>query len=316
MTTKFTNRVRLEFSKAFAAGTKGFEFGRYRVEVIPSRGTDGTEAVLAFGSTIEEPRVGAFEHPEGEASIVCDVLALILDAKVETHGFQINYVESHRPQPRARPDCTADASSVESDFERIITLDLDLARQFSRSCRAYASALRFVTSDPTFAFFLLVVAVECLASQSKIIPATELSPDQTCERFCRFIARFSSNDANSDEDLQNKLLKTVYYIHRSGFVHGGKQVSAAATMADMKGLTYIKHVVDGKEVKTPGLRWFRNVVRGALLGYLRSLTEAPSGRSDSELFATLAREDAVLHFKARRAMVAGRFVTLDDVEHQ
>ena len=63
-------------------------------------------------------------------------------------------------------------------------------------------------------------------------------------------------------------------------------------------------------------RWFRGVVRGALLGYLRSLSEPTSGAGDRELLATLAREDAVLHFKARKAMVAGRAVTLKDVEHQ
>ena len=316
MTEEFSNRVRLVFSKAFAAGTRGFEFGRYCLDVIPSGRMDGTEAVLAFGSTIDdEPRVGAFEYPEGEAGIVCDVLALILDARIETHGCQYNYVEIRRPQPQAPLDNVADASSVKSDFERITTLDIDLARQFSRSCRAYASALGFIASDPTFAFFLLVVAVECLASQPAIIPITELSAEAKCERFCRLIARFSP-DEKGDEDLQKKLLKTVYYVHRSGFVHGGKRVSNASEIADREGLAYIKHLVDGKEVRTPGLLWFRRVVRDALLGYLRSLGSPKLGAGDRELLANLAREDAVLHFRARKAMAAGRAVTLNDVEHQ
>ena len=93
-------------------------------------------------------------------------------------------------------------------------------------------------------------------------------------------------------------------------------MSHASVIADREDLPYMKHFVEGKEVKTPGLRWFSRVVRGALLGYLRSLGEPKPGTGNRELFANLAREDAVLHVKARKAIAAGQAVTLNDIEHQ
>lgn len=64
------------------------------------------------------------------------------------------------------------------------------------------------------------------------------------------------------------LLKEVYYAaHRSSFVHGGREVSPASLMADSIGSSYLKHVVEGREVRTPGLSYSANdFERGANAG--------------------------------------------------
>lgn len=134
----------------------------------------------------------------------------------------------------------------------------------------------FIPSDITFAFFLLVVSVECLSSQDAVIPHSTLDLDRKkAERFVTFVETYLPNEGRSPDEcdaaLFKELLKTIYYSHRSGFVHGGKEVSSAAMMADKAGSSYFKHQVDGKEMKTPGIGWFAGIARGALVGYLRSL---------------------------------------------
>jgi hypothetical protein len=116
-----------------------------------------------------------------------------------------------------------------------------------------------------------------------------------------------------DEGLFTYLLKTVYYSHRSAFVHGGREVSVASLLADKVGSSYLKHLVDGRETKTPGLGWFAKVMRGSLLGYLASV--APDTLcSDKHRLSRLAFEKAGLQLKAKRDMTAGHGATFDDIE--
>ena len=139
------NRFRLRFSKSFAPGTAGVEFGRYFVRVVPS---DGTEAVLEFTDSCE-PRVGNFHHPVGEADIVSDVLSLILEAQVESRDAEIDYVQVPKPSS-ATPLGTGvlEISNVGSDFRRVLSMDMDLARRFRRSCRAYTIRTRIPALGP------------------------------------------------------------------------------------------------------------------------------------------------------------------------
>jgi hypothetical protein len=75
-------------------------------------------------------------------------------------------------------------------------------------------------------------------------------------------------------------------------------------MADIAGSSYFKHVVDGKEVRTPGLNWFAGIVRTAILGYLNSVPAV--GMTDERLLAKLAQEKAVVQLKMKRIFVRGR----------
>jgi hypothetical protein len=148
---------------------------------------------------------------------------------------------------------------------------------------------------------------------------SELSPDsKKCERFCHFINSFFPDEIKGEDELNKplfkELLKTAYYSHRSAFVHGGKEVSIAALMADKFKSSYIKHAIRGKEEKTPGLGWFAKIIRGTLLGYLDSLPDPAEDQIDSDLLYRLALEKSILNLKARRKIKKGQPVTREDVE--
>lgn len=254
--------------------------------------------------------------------MVARCLSLCLDARLRKGGIRVNHIDISDPPYRERQAYPqfygfCDPSSLGRHLAVFGSLPDDLARQFSRAASTYSFALEFIPEDPTFAFFLLVVAVECLSSQDAVIPYTELHPGQKCERFCVFVKRMLPETVKGpderDEELFTHLLKTVYYSHRSAFVHGGREVSVASLLADRAGSSYWKHLVDGKEMKTPGLAWFAKVVRGSLLGYLESVPPEALN-SDEHRLSRLAFEKAGLQLKAKRDMIAGQVVTFDDVE--
>jgi hypothetical protein len=312
--------LRLTLSKRFPSGTAAVELGRYQVRPIPTSSIDG-EAVLSFMDTYEAP-IGGGSHPEEEATMVARCLSLCLDARLKKGGIRVNHIDISDPPHRERqvyPQFygVCDPSSLGRHLAVFGSLPDDLARQYSRAASTYSFALEFIPADPTFAFFLLVVAVECLSSQDAVIPYAELDPHKKCERFCAFVKRMLPDLVKGpderDDDLSTHLLKTVYYSHRSAFVHGGREVSVASVLADRAGSSYLKHLVDGKETKTPGLAWFAKVVRGSLLGYLESVPPEALN-SDEHRLSRLAFEKAGLQLKAKRDMTAGELATFDDIE--
>ena len=317
--------AKLILSKLFPPGTSKVTFGRYKIQPVPlSSATEG-EAILSFINTFEDP-VGGGSHPEEEINIVCKLLSVFFDARIKKVGTRINEIDIPIVEGRERAQYpqffgVIDPTQAENHLTRVLSLDEDLARQFIRACHTYSFALEFIPSDPTFAFFLLVVAGECMSSQDKVITFSDLEPDsKKCERFCRFITSFLPEEFKGDDErndpLFNKLLKTVYYSHRSGFVHGGKEVSLAALMADKARSSYFKHATEGKEVKTPGLGWFAKIIRGALLGYLISLPIPSDDRIDEELFSRLAFEKAGLRIKSKKDIKKWQVVTFDDIEYR
>jgi hypothetical protein len=314
--------VKLALSKRFPPGSSEVAFGRYRIQAIPTTSMAKGEAILSFTDTLSDS-VGEGRNPEEETNIVCSLLSVIFDSRIEKSGIRINkvdipVVESRGQQQYPQFFGVFDPNQVDNYLTRVLSLDEDLARQFIRACRAYSFALEFIPSDPTFAFFLLVVAGECLSSQDKVIPFSELEPNSNkCERFCRFVTSFVPDDYKGEDErndkLFNELLRTVYYSHRSGFVHGGKEVSSAALMADKAKSSYFKHATEGKEIRTPGLGWFAKMIRGSLLGYLDSLR---SLEADEELLSRLALEKAMLKLKAKKDLKQGQAVTIDDIEYR
>ena len=164
------------------------------------------------------------------------------------------------------------------------------------------------------------MAVECLSSQAAVIAESELDLDsKKCERFCTFIERYlpdgEKSDDERDQTLFRKLLKTVYCSHRSAFVHGGKEVSSAALMADKVGSSYFKHATEGQEVRTPGLGWFAHVVQRAVMGYLSSIS-SDGTTANEHLLAELAFGKAALRIKAKKDMKVGQVATFSDVEYR
>jgi len=321
MPKEFPFELRLVLSKRFPPGTAAIELGRYQVRPIPTSSIDG-EAVLSFMDTYEAP-IGGGSHPEEEATMVARCLSLCLDARLRKAGIRVNHIDIPDPPHRERQRYPqfygiCDPSSLGRHLTVFRSLPDDLARQFSRAGSTYSFALEFIPADPTFAFFLLVVAVECLSSQDAVIQYADLHPDKAkCERFCAFVKRMLPDAVKgpdeSDEELFTHLLKTVYYSHRSAFVHGGREVSVASVLADKAGSSYLKHLVEGKETKTPGLAWFAKVVRGSLLGYLESV-RPEALKSDEHRLSRLAFEKAGLQLKAKRDMTAGQVATFEDIE--
>ena len=321
MPKEFPFEMRLVLSKRFPPGTATIGLGRYEVRPIPTSTID-SEAVLSFKDTYEAP-VGGGSHPEEEATIVARCLSLCLDARLRKAGIRVNHIDIPDPPHRERQGYPqfygiCDPSALERHLTVFGSLPDDLVRQFSRAASTYSFALEFIPADPTFAFFLLVVAVECLSSQDAVIPYAELHPDKAkCERFCAFVKRMLPDTVKgpdeSDEELFTHLLKTVYYSHRSAFVHGGREVSIASVLADKAGSSYLNHLMDGEETKTPGLAWFAKVVRGSLLGYLESVP--PDALNiDEHRLSRLAFEKAGLQLKFKRGMTTGQVATFDDIE--
>jgi hypothetical protein len=319
---QFPVELRVAFSKKFPPGVSEVRFGAYLLNAIPSDIAEGGEAILRFRNSYSHPEGGG-SHPEEEATNVCRVLSLLLNARYRKVGFRLNHLDIptiHRHKQHPQFLGQLDTSCLEDDIKHVLSLEENLARQFVRASHTYSFALDFIPSDITFAFFLLVVSVECLSSQNAVISSKELDPDRKkAERFVKFIESHLPHDVRGPDErnaqLFKELLRTIYYSHRSGFVHGGKEVSSAALMADKAGSSYFKHEVDGKETKTPGIGWFAGIARGALVGYLRSQPLDPQSY-DSQLLAKLAFEKAGLRLKAKRAIEQHTVVTLDDVEYR
>lgn len=315
MPTEFKVETRFVMSKRFPPGTTLLDCGRYKLKAIRSSRSDQGEAVLQFS---DDCGSGGGSNPEDEANILCNLLSLILEMHIRRAGLRLNAVDI----PLAESDKVykrylghLDPGNAHDYLARVLCLPTDLARQVARACRAYRTAIEFIPSDPTFAFFLFVVAVECLSSQKAIIAASGLKRDMKCERFCLFIERFAPRGSSGDEGdaaLFHSLLKSVYYAHRSAFVHGGKEVPLTSLMADNIGSSYFKHVDEGKEVKTPGLDWFAGTARAAMLGYIGSIQTT---QADPGLLARLAQEKDVVQLKMKKELRAGQVVTFEDVDY-
>ena len=141
---EFLVETRILLSKRFKVGTREIRCGRYAVRLIPSNNPGRSEGVLSFLNDYSAP-VGGGSNPEEEANIVCNCLAVLLGSQVKRQGLRINAVESAFHGGDANVSVTGgeiDSSSVSPDFARLSTLGIDLARQFVRSCRAFASVTR------------------------------------------------------------------------------------------------------------------------------------------------------------------------------
>jgi hypothetical protein len=304
---------RLLLGKAIPEEFRTFELGPYRLIVADS---SNNELALMFNTNV----LSGHNHREEETVIIGPIVGSIAEYKNPTLwdcGSTGSRIPSFDPERRGDyPDFhgIADPANLQRLGPRLFGFPEDLGRQFIRAARAYASALDVIAEDHTFAFFLLVVAIECLSSQDGVIPHVELHPEgKTCERFCEFIRRYLPEAVRSDDErnasLLTELLKTAYYAHRSAFVHGGKEVSGAAVMADQIRSSYVKHSTDGPEVKTPGVAWFASVVRYSLLGFLGAFPPSPH---DVTLLARIAAEQGRLKLKPKQNVTAGDVLGVED----
>lgn len=310
--------TKLVISKSFPAGMGEIKFGHYTLRAVPSSIPSHAEAILTFENEFKSEQSGG-SHPEEESSIVAHLLSLFWNSRIEKHGSRIGNIDipsNGTRQSDLYPQFCGniDPERTERLLDAILSFEIDLARQFVRASNTYSFSLQFIPSDPTFAFFLLVVSIECLSSQDAVISYAELSPDSNkCERYCRFIKDFLLDEFKGEDErddvLFSELLKTIYYSHRSGFAHGGKEVSIASIVADSLKSSYIKHSVDERIVRTPGLGWFAKIVQGSLIGFLTS-KQSTEHAIDKYLLSKLAFEKAGIKLQVNKDVTSGQVINI------
>ena len=248
--------------------------------------------------------------PVQESQLFLSFFSLISQSKLQIQGSMINNVRSEsfghpnvygfRGRHETIPDFNLHLNKLQS-------MDINTARQFLRSCEVYRTAINLANSHTTISFFLLCVAIECLSNKVS-------DEDGICNKFIEFILHYLPNKSDFDnEDEWKKVLREIYNRHRSGFTHGGKSIPEAVFLADRLGKPYIKNLIDGKEVRTPGLKWFEEIVRETLLGFLNSYEV--NNKSKNDWLKTISLEYGIVLLKAKRnGIVPGHLVSDRDVE--
>lgn len=285
--------------------------GKYTIEPLPdsSPGADSatTQYLLRFEDEMR-PQDNGMSQPEVEGRLFLSYLSLLLSSKITVESMMVNSVNTSNPL----------TILPYSDYLRTITelpnfntvtaklrlKEIEVARQFCRACEVYRAAVNMISENNTFSYFLLTIAVECLSNKVG-------KGSGSCERFIDFILTYlpDKDDLENEEDWR-ELLKEVYYRHRSGFTHGGKEVPDAVVLADRLDRVYVRNVVDGKETRTPGLKWFEKVVHKCLVGFI--LSDSCVEGVDRDLFKEISMEFGKVMLKATRALKAHTLVTAND----
>ena len=295
-TPRLLTELRCEFSSRFPIAKTTIELARYRLKLLPTRRGGPQEGILEF----EDEVSGSHSNPEHEGEIALSILSLLFNCRVYKTGYRANGLDitGHSRFESPSAEAVVDPTGAGDTIESIFTFTPQLTVQFIRACNAYSLALHARELDRTLAFLLLVTSLECLSSQEEFIPNAELSKSaKSTERYVRLVQTFcfpvEDLYPNGDSAAFIRNLKTVYFSHRSGFVHGGKEVSIASDIADRAGFSQITHLVDGKDVSTPGLDWFFEVARRSLLGFLKTFPR-DGVMANYESLADIARNRAVL----------------------
>jgi hypothetical protein len=161
-----------------------------------------------------------------------------------------------------------------------------------------------VGENNTLAYFLLTTAIECLSNRYG-------KGKGYCARFIDFILCYYPDSKQLGDEIDLKvLLKEIYYRHRSGFTHGGKAIPDAALLADRLSRVYVCNVVDGKEIRTPGLNWFEKVVRSSIVAFM--LAQPSRITEEKDQFKNISLETGKVMLKAARNLSAHQIVSGSD----
>ena len=308
-------KTKFVHSKAFNPNLGNIIFGKYRLENLPT-GREGTlssswESLLMFEDNMREGERSS--QPTVESDLILYWLSLMFRMRIEPKGMLLNNVETgytkrYREYYREYEAQITELPDLENLIKKLCSIDIDILRQYIRACAVYNFALTLFGENNTFAFFLLSVSIECIAN--KVI-----SEGQTCDKFIQFILDNISEEKAKEcrgENEWKEFLKEIYYNHRSGFTHGGKEIPEASLLADRTNRIYVKNEIDGKEVKTPSLKWFESVVSDALVGFLNKqpINEVMS----LEKIKDLSLEKGFVKLKAKKSLEGGTIVTMGDVE--
>ena len=288
--------------------------GKYTIEPLPTNLSDLAESKIKFLLRFEDnikPNDNR-SNPIAEAQMFLSFFSLLIGSKLNIDSTMINDIKIEDPalytdvysEYKTRIESIPDFSLLYKKFE---SMEYDIAKQLLRACDVYRSAVNLIETNTTLSFFLFCIAIECLSNKVS-------SKSGMQEKFADFILTYLPNksDLNSEENWR-KMLKEIYYNHRSGFTHGGKTIPDAVKMADKHDRIYVKNVIDGKEVLTPGLKWFERIVRNCLIGYLLNI-ELKKDNDHIDHFKNISLESNTVYLKIKKQMMAGSVVTEKDVE--
>ena len=304
-------KVHFKSSRKIHPKFQTLNIGKYTIEPLPTNSPGMTPASNSYLLRFQNEMCPG-EHvtrPKTEATLFLSCLSLFLGSRLQIVSLMMNSMNT--------PDINQTA--IYNNYETIIeelpdftllmkkfmSKDPEIARQFVRSCEVYRAAMNLIGENNTLSYFLLTIAVECLSN--KII-----KEGGACDKFIQFILKYLPDKSSLEkEDDWKEFLKEIYYNHRSAFTHGGKDIPEAVFLADRLNRNYVRHVIGGKEVRTPGLKWFERVVRETLIGFLRS--EESDTQKDIDHLKEFSLEGGRVKVEAKRPIKAKTIVTTNDV---
>jgi len=289
--------------------------GKYIIEPLPTN--SGNQAgskinyLLRFEDDFREWEMSS--NPIEEAQLFLSFLSLQLGSRLEIDSSMINNVKITMPDSiytdiyKEYRSMVTSLPDLNVRLKEVMSLENSIATQFLRACEIYRAAINLIGENNTLSFFLLSIAIECLSNKISLKRGT-------CEKFVDFITTYYPDTINFKDDKEYiSVLKEIYYNHRSAFTHGGKAIPEASHLADQLNKAYIKNSIDGKKVRTPGLKWFEHVVRGCLIDFLDKTEQNDEG-SKIDYFKDVSVKRGLIHVIAKKTLIPGQVVTTGDVD--
>ncbi|MFZ2410610.1 MAG: hypothetical protein WAW23_03475 [Candidatus Methanoperedens sp.] len=302
-------------SKELSATFGIIEIGKYKIEPLPTNPSNlaGSKIrhLLRFEDSIREGET--VSQPLVEAQMFLSFFSLMMGSRLDIDSSMINDVKTDMPDSIATDTYKEYRGLIDSipDFDahikKLMSSDYDIAKQFLRACEVYRTAVNLIGTNNTLSFFLLSIAIECLSN--KISTKTG-----TCEKFVDFIYTYLPDKSDfATEEEWISILKEIYYSHISGFTHGGKLIPEAVRLADKLNRKYVRNTIDGRDVRTPGLKWFEAIVRNCLIGFISKISLKEENNL-VDYFKEISLEYGIINLKKRKNIIGGQIVTTADVE--
>ena len=206
--------------------------GKYSVEPIGMTSSEHdrmtNKYLLRFDDTLKEGETSS--QPLDEARLFLSWFATLVGTQLEMESGMLSSVPipiHQDPHVYAHLKSTLnELPDFSTHLKQLFSADEEIAIQYIRASEVYQTAVNIMQTNVTLSFFLLTVSIECLSNKLDV-------GDGKCDKFISFI--LSNLPDKSDfptEDDWRDILKEIYYNHRSGFVHGGKQIPDAVSLAD------------------------------------------------------------------------------------
>jgi hypothetical protein len=310
LATSLDIEVIFNSSKSISPTISAVKMGKYEITTIPTVReslTDTKETwMLKFKDVWTDNQMHS--NPYKEAEYVLSFLSLLCESKMQYLASKSNSVQSEIRQKHSSylEGKIEGFPKIEEAIQKMNSLDVDMLRQFLRSCSSYRTSLSLIDDNPTLSFFLLVTSIEAISG--KVIKKSDKV------NFREFILKYIPSELKKEVGTDKLLVDLINeaYTMRCAFTHGGTNISIGSQTADQSNRPYIKHYVESKETFSPSLRWFEKLVRAVLINFL---IEQPILNPVETKLSDLARDEALIYMKiAKDGLLPGRLVTTQDLD--